>query len=63
MQAVMIVLIFVALGIFVFGLIMQYPEKQTQRQMDLAFFTTMFGMLSLFILAIITVVLGWTGTK
>ena len=63
MQAVMIVLIFVALAIFVFGLIMQYPEKQTQRQMDLAFFTTMFGMLALFILAIITVVLGWSGTK
>lgn len=63
MQAVMIVLIFVALGIFVFGLIMQYPEKQTQRQMDLAFFTTMFGMISLLALAVITVVLGWTGTK
>lgn len=52
----MIALIFAALTIFVFGLVMTYPEKQTQRQMDMAHLVTMFGMISLIALACICVI-------
>lgn len=52
----MIALIFVAFGIFIYGLIIQYPEKQTQRQMDLAFMVMMFGMVSLIILACVVTI-------
>lgn len=55
----MIALIFVSFGIFIYGLIMQYPENQTQRQMDLAFMTTMFGMVSMIILAFVVTVGGY----
>lgn len=55
----MMALIFAALAIFVYGLIMQYPEKQTQRQMDMAFMVTMFGMVSLIALACICVIGGY----